>query len=210
MQAFEVARENMEQLLSLQSVEEMAEYGESELYPEITWETVVETFYEPVTSGMWLRGVCSAQYIDSEGFEQEVELTHWLTDLTENQLLDIKSREDAEEQLASQLLATIEEAAEYAGVDVEVIQNWLDNGLLKIDDGSFVRMNLDIFMINNGQPSEEDKNLQVRSEAELLRLMEEQGMLGEQEGEDTQKDMGDEQLRDTDESNAGEFKRNRR
>ena len=210
MQAFEVARENMEKLLSLQSVEEMVEYGESALYPEITWETVVETFYEPVTSGMWLRGVCSAQYIDSEGFEQEVELTHWLTDLTENQLLDIKSREDAEDLLASQLLATIEEAADYAGVDIEVIQNWLDNGLLKTDEGSFVRMNLDIFMINNGQPSEEDKNLQVRSEAELLRFMEEQGMLDEEEGIDAQTDMTDEQLREVDESNVGEFMRNRR
>ena len=208
--AFEVARENMEKLLSLQSVEEMAEYGESDLYPEITWETVVEAFYEPITSGMWLRGVCSAKYIDSEGFEQEVELTHWLTDLTEDQLLDIKSRENAEEQLASQLLATIEEAAEYAGVDIEVIQDWLDNGLLKIDDGSFVRMNLDIFMINNGQPSEEDKQQQVESEAELLRLMEEQGLLEGQEGIDTQTDMNDEQLREMDESDAREFMRNRR
>ena len=210
MQAFEVARENMEKLLCLQSVQEMVEYGESDLYPEITWETVVETFYEPITSGMWLKGVCSARYIDSKGLEQQVELTHWLTDLTKNQLEDIMSREDAEEQLASQLLATIEEAAEYAGVDVEVIQDWLDNGLLKIDDGSFVRMNLDIFMVNNGQPSEEDKQQQVESEAELLRLMEEQGLLGEQEGIDTQTDMSDEQLRETDESDAREFMRNRR
>jgi len=210
MQAFEVARENMEKLLSLQSVEEMAEFGESDLYPQITWETVVETFYEPITSGMWLRGVCSAQYIDSEGFEQEVELTHWLTDLTENQLLDIKSREDAEDQLATQLLASIEEAAEYAGVDIEVIQGWLDNGLLKTDEGSFVRMNLDIFMINNGQPSEEDKNLQVRSEAELLRLMEEQGMLGGEDEIDPQADMSDGQLRETDESDVGGYMRNRR
>jgi prepilin-type N-terminal cleavage/methylation domain-containing protein len=178
MHAFEVARENMERLLSLPSVVENIEYGESEIYPEITWETVVETFYEPINSRMWLRGVCSAQYIDSNGQEQTVELTHWLSDLSKNQLLDVMSREDEEGQLAAQLIATIEEAAEYAGVDVQTIEDWLENGLLKTDNGSFVRMNLDIYQINNGQPSEEDKKQQVQSEAELTRLLEEQGRLG--------------------------------
>lgn len=178
MQAFEVARENMEKLLALQSVEEMVEYGDSDIYPEITWNTVVETFYEPITSRMWLRGVCSTQYIDSDGQEQTVELTHWLTDLTKNQLLDVMSREDEEGQLADQLIATIEEAADYADVDVETIEGWLENGLLKTGEGSFVRMNLDIYQINNGQPSAEDKKLQVQSEAELIKLMEEQGRLG--------------------------------
>jgi len=54
MQAFEVARENMEKLLASTLVQEKIEYGESDKYPEITWHTVVETFYEPITARMWL------------------------------------------------------------------------------------------------------------------------------------------------------------
>ena len=44
MRAFEVARENMEQLLASASVKESIEYGQSEKYPDIGWQTVVETF----------------------------------------------------------------------------------------------------------------------------------------------------------------------
>ncbi len=175
MQAFEVARENMEKLLALPLVQETVEYGESDKYPEITWQTVVETFYEPITARMWVRGVCSAEYIDMEGQEQTVELTHWLTGLTKGQLLDIMTREDEEGQLAAQLIATIEEAAEYAGVDVQTIERWLENGMLTTDDGSFVRMNLDIYQLSGGNPSPEDKSLQVKSEAELIKLTSEQG-----------------------------------
>jgi prepilin-type N-terminal cleavage/methylation domain-containing protein len=211
MQAFEVARENMERLLALQSVEETVEYGDSDIYPEITWQTVVETFYEPINSRMWLRGVCSAQYIDSEGQEQTVELTHWLTDLTKNQLLDVMTREDEEGQLASQLIATIEEAADYAGVDVQTIEDWLENGLLKIGDGSFVGMNLDIYQINNGQPSAEDKKLQVKSEAELIKLMEQQGMLdGGQDEIDPRTGLPYEELKDMDISEVWDLMKNRR
>ena len=211
MQAFEVARENMEKLLALPTIEEKVEYGDSERYPDISWQTVVETFYEPITSRMWLRGVCSSQYIDSEGQEQTVELTHWLTDLTKNQLLDIMSREDEEGQLTDQLIATIEEAAEYAGVDVETIENWLENGLLKTGNGSFVRMNLDIYQINNGQPSAEDKKLQVQSEAELIKKMEEQGRLGGgQDDIDPKTGLTYEQLDEMDITEVWELMRNRR
>jgi prepilin-type N-terminal cleavage/methylation domain-containing protein len=210
MQAFEVARENMEKLLASQSVEEMAEYGESDKYPEVVWQTTVETFYEPITSRMWLRGVCSAQYIDSQGLEQTVELTHWLTDLTKNQLLDIMSREDTEGVLAEQLIATIEEAADYAGVEVEVIEDWLENGLKKTDDGSFVRMNLDIYMMNNGRPGDEDKELQVESKAELIKLVEEQGKAGGQDDIDPNTGLTYDELNNMDISEVWELMKDKR
>jgi hypothetical protein len=41
MHAFEIARENMEKLLAAGSVKETAEYGTSDEYPEIKWQTVV-------------------------------------------------------------------------------------------------------------------------------------------------------------------------
>jgi len=178
MQAFEVARENMEKLLASTSLEENVEYGESNKYPEISWTTVVETFYEPITSRMWVRGICSAEYRDTEGQEQTVELTHWLTGLTKEQLLEVSTREDEEGRLADQLIGTIEEAAEYAGVDVQIVERWLKNGMLTTEDGSFVRMNLDIYIRNKGNPNPEDKRQQVQSEAELIKLRGRQGKPG--------------------------------
>lgn len=177
-QAFEVARENMEKLLASTSLEENVEYGESNKYPEISWTTVVETFYEPISSRMWVRGICSAEYSDTEGQEQTVELTHWLTGLTKEQLLEVTTREGEEGQLAAQLIGTIEGAAEYAGVDVQIIERWLDNGMLTTKDGSFVGMNLDIYMSSGGNPSPEDKELQVQSEAELIKLRGREGKPG--------------------------------
>ncbi|MHC4354725.1 MAG: prepilin-type N-terminal cleavage/methylation domain-containing protein [Planctomycetota bacterium] len=168
MQAFEVARENMEKLLASEQLEETADFGESELYPAIEWETSVETFYEPVTARMWVQGVCVARYADAEDQEQTVELTHWLTDVTKEQLLQIVNEQDGdEEQWAEQLIETIEDAALYAGVGVETIEQWIDNGMLITDDGSFVKGNLDIYMAGNGDPSPEDRQRQVSSQAEL-------------------------------------------
>jgi len=169
MRAFEIARENMEKLLASDTIQEGIDYGESEKYPEITWETAIETFYEPVTSRMWIRGVCSANYNDMQGQEQTVELTHWLTDLSKEQLLKIMERdkEEGAEDLTGQLFESLEEAAEYAGVDIETIQKWLDNGMLTTEDGSFIKDNLDLYMRTNGEPSEEEKNGQIKSESEL-------------------------------------------
>ena len=176
MQALEVARENMEALLSADSVKETIEYGESDKYPEIEWQTVVETFYEPITVRMWIRGVCSAEYTDTAGELQTVELTHWLTDLTKEQLLQIMKEEEKEkEQFADELIETLEEAAEYAGVEPETIEQWLENGMLTTEDGSFVKQNLDIYRQNDGNPSPEDRQLQAKSIAGLREPTTKQG-----------------------------------
>ncbi len=183
MQAFEVARENMEKLLASTSLNENVEYGESNKYHEISWTTVVETFYEPISSRMWVRGICSAEYTDTEGQEQNVELTHWLAGLTKEQLLEVSTREGEEGQLTAQLIGTIEGAAEYADVDVQTIERWLDNGMLTTKDGSFVGLNLDIYLRSGGNPSPEDKKLQVQSEAELIKLKSRQSKPGGPEGD---------------------------
>jgi prepilin-type N-terminal cleavage/methylation domain-containing protein len=168
MKAFEIARENMERLLASASIKESVEYGISENYPDIGWQTVVETFYEPLTARMWIRGVCSAQYNDPNGQEQTVELTNWLTDLTKEQLLQITKRDEDElEDLAAELIETLEDAADYAGVEVDTIEQWLQNGLLTTEDGSFIKSNLDLYMLTNGEPSAEEKNQQAKSIADL-------------------------------------------
>ncbi|MEA3227326.1 MAG: hypothetical protein U9Q07_15355 [Planctomycetota bacterium] len=188
MHAFEVARENMEKLLASDSLKETVDYGDSELYPGVKWETVVETFYEPITARMWIQGVCLARFEDVEGQEQTVELTHWLTDVTKDQLLKMMNEQDGDqEQLAAQLIEAIEDAALYAGVDVETVEQWIDNGMLITEDGSFVKGNLDIYMLSNGNPSLEDQERQVSSQAELVAQQEKMDDIrdmGRQEGLD--------------------------
>lgn len=170
MQAFEVARTNMEELLTLDSVTESVEYGNSDRYPDIEWQTVVETFYEPLTSRMWIQAICSAEYIDSEGEVQTVELTHWLTDVTKTQLLKILAQQqDAIEQLAGQVIETLEEAAEYAGVDERTLQQWIDNGMLTTEDGFFPKGQLELYMNSNGMPTPEDRIQQAKADVEILK-----------------------------------------
>jgi len=109
MQAFDVARENMEMLLSLDSVEEVVEYGYSEKYPEIQWQTTVESFSapspdfsKPSTLG-WVRAICSAEYVDTDGEQQKVEMVHWLTSLTQKQMAEIAEEKQLEEEMLSQM-----------------------------------------------------------------------------------------------------------
>jgi type II secretory pathway pseudopilin PulG len=155
MQAFEVARKNMEELLTSDSVEESVEYGNSEMYPDIQWETVVETFYVPLDAKMWIQAICSAEYIDSEGQVQTVELTHWLTDVSKAELLKILAQQ--EEELAAQAIETLEEAAEYAGVDEQTIQQWVENGMLLTEDGQYLMNQLDLYRDTDGNPTIEDR-----------------------------------------------------
>ena len=103
MEAFRVTRENMEKLLASNSVSEMVEYGSSNRYPEIQWQTVVESFYEPITKRMWVRAICSAEYGDMNDEVQTVELTHWLTNLTKSQLIQIAEEKRKEEELLAEL-----------------------------------------------------------------------------------------------------------
>jgi len=167
------------------------ENGESDKYPEIRWQTAVETFYEPITARMWIRAVCSAEYNDTAGELQTVELTNWLTDLTKEQLLQImKTKVQAMEDLTGELIETIEGAAEYAGVGAEIIKQWIENGMLTTEEGFFVKKNLDIYKQSDGNPSPEDKQRQVKSLTDLTEPTTKQDEPGKQKaaGEQSSQD----------------------
>ncbi len=169
MRAFEVARENMEALMSKDSIKETVEYGSSDKYPGIEWQTVVGTFYEPLTSRMWIQAVCSAEYTDTDGEVQTVELTSWLTNVSEadvRKILEEQQKED--ELLAEQIIETEEEAADYAGVDEQTIQQWVENGMLKTKDGYYIKNQLDLYRDNDGNPSIEDREWQAQADAYLI------------------------------------------
>ena len=102
-QAFELARSNMEMLLSESKLPDIYEYGESETNPDIQWETTVEPFYEPVKNRMWIRAVCSVFFVDSKGQDQDVELEHWITNLTAAQIKQILAQQQVEEEYMSLL-----------------------------------------------------------------------------------------------------------
>jgi len=154
LRALEVARENLEALLTEQKVAEMTEYGTSEKYPAIEWETTVEAFYTPIRGQDWLRAICRAEYEGIDGTTQAVELEHWLTPITDAQM---QALDAMNESGTGQVFHTIEEAAQYASVDVETITQWMDNGLIQADNGDFIQKNLDIFIESDGNPSPEEK-----------------------------------------------------
>jgi len=163
MEAFVLAREILEKILVRDSVDETVEYGTSERYADIAWQTVIEGFPEPMTGQMWVRDVCSAQYVDSKGETQRIELTHWITQLTSQQAGRLVGQQDLEKLEAEQVLKTDEEAATYAKVDVDTIAQWLETGLVKTDEDMFLRYNLDVFVQAQGSPTPEQKAQQVES-----------------------------------------------
>jgi hypothetical protein len=168
MRAFEIARENMEKLLGLDSVQETTEYGTSEKFPDIRWQTTVESFYEPATSQMWVRAVCSAEYTDTSGEPQNVELTNWLTKLSNTQMNQLTQKSELQkQQIAKHIIATEELAAEFAGVDVETIRQWVKNGMPMTEAGEYLKPWLDLYLRTDGNPTEEDKQSTLTEYPEL-------------------------------------------
>jgi hypothetical protein len=157
MRAFEIARDNMETLLGSDSVEEKTEYGISEQFPDIRWQTTVESFYEPITSSMWVRGVCSAEYTDWAGTTQSVELTNWLTKLNNAQMKQLADKAALQKKvLAKHIIATDELAAEFAGVEIKTIQKWVKNGMPMTADREYLKPWLDLYLQTNGNPTDQD------------------------------------------------------
>lgn len=175
MEAFKLARENMETLLTANAVTETVEYGMSEDYPGIAWRTVVETFADPMTGQMWARAVCSADYTDSTGETQTIELVQWLSQLSDQQASQLAQTEgqDIGALAAEQLLEYVEDAAQYARVEAPTVEQWLDNGLLTTAEGAFIKYNLDIFVRAEGNPSDAEKARQVATIEELATVLRE-------------------------------------
>ncbi|MHC4754714.1 MAG: hypothetical protein ACYTBP_06175 [Planctomycetota bacterium] len=155
MRAFDIARENMEQLLVLNKVSGTVDYGISDEYPEIQWQTTVETFYEPGGTRMWVRAICLAEYIDTDEEVQTVELTHWLTNLSKGDMLNILNEQ--EKELAEYLIESMDDAAKYAGVDTKTITAWVGAGMPKTGNGKFIKAWLDLYKDTNGNPTPQQK-----------------------------------------------------
>lgn len=101
--AFELARENLETLLTSVKVKDRLEYGFDELNPGVQWQLAVEPFYEPISNRMWIRAVSSAEYTDSKGEVRTVELQHWITGLTADQIKQIQAQQKLEEEFLKNL-----------------------------------------------------------------------------------------------------------
>jgi len=198
MQAFGVARENMEKLLASSSVKETSDYGTSEMYPQITWQTTVESFYEPLTTRLWIQAICSAEYFDSTGEQRKVELTNWITDLSRQQIIEMLKNKEQKTKLlleADQILQTAREAAAFVGVDQGTIQEWINIGMPITEEGYFIKAYLDLYKRTSGDPTIDDK-LQVEEYLkELTQPLEE---AAEDETSDEETDNAD-----TDEKKAG-------
>ena len=105
---------------------------------------------------MWLQAVCSAEYTDTQGEIQRIELTHWLTDLTKEQMLEMLELQFGD-LAAEDIIETIEEAADYAGVTEETIDLWLENGMLVTDEEYYIKNELDLYKKTGGKPTDKDR-----------------------------------------------------
>jgi len=65
------------------------------------------------------------------------------------------------------VLVTAEDAARYARINVETLEQWVESGLITTEDGGFIKYNLDLFVKAQGDPTAEDKAKQVESIQEL-------------------------------------------
>lgn len=132
--AFELARENLEFLLTGLKAREGMEYGFDEVNPEVQWQIAVEPFYEPISNRMWIRAVSSAEYLDTQGERQTVELEHWLTGLTPQQVKMIEAQRKAEEEFLDSLYGEDESQRqeltrvflEQQGLDVDAYEQFLN------------------------------------------------------------------------------------
>gem|GEM_PF-5744915 len=107
--AFDLARDNMEKLLGATALSESIEYGDSNDVEGLTWETRVETFYEPHTVRMWIKAVCLASWYDTKGELQTIEFTQWLTDLSQQDIANILRRQQAQQEaLDEQMLEEVQ------------------------------------------------------------------------------------------------------
>ncbi|MGA2094394.1 MAG: prepilin-type N-terminal cleavage/methylation domain-containing protein [Sedimentisphaerales bacterium] len=167
MRAFETARDNMEKLLGASSVEESTEYGISEQFPDIRWQTTVETFYQPVNSKTWARAVASADYTDSAGETKTISLTNWLTELTDEQVKQVSDRKSLMEKLLEKhLIDGNDLAAQYVGVTVDTVRTWVKNGMPTFE-GAYIKPWLDLYLQTNGQPTDQDIQRLVAKYPEL-------------------------------------------
>jgi prepilin-type N-terminal cleavage/methylation domain-containing protein len=122
-QAFETARENMENLLCLLAVSDTSDFGTHPLYPDIEWETTIEPFTEPTTNKMWIQAVCKASFPDSAGEIQTVTLTHWLTGLSDKQAQQILDQQKREGKYMDLLNANNETVKEQTAIREYLRQN---------------------------------------------------------------------------------------
>jgi len=162
-QAFEIARENLESLLTVTAISDQADSGRSERYPDIRWELTVEPFYEPISNKMWIRAVSAAYYCDKANQEQAVRLEHWLTGLSAQQIKQILQQQALEEKILEELYGPQEDPTEemtkvcleQAGLDAAAYENFIQQQRRE-------KIN---YLIQNGLGKEYDQWLQTLEEA---------------------------------------------
>jgi hypothetical protein len=59
--------------------------------------------------------------------------------------------------LAKHIIETEEFAAEYAGVNVQTLRQWVRNGMPMTADGGYLKPWLDLYLRTNGNPTDEDR-----------------------------------------------------
>ncbi len=98
-EAFEIARDNLEQILASDNVTEVSDSGTSDINPEIEWETSIKADQASSTDAtIWVKAKSSASYTDSKGELQTVEFEQWITSLNKTQAKQIQKLRNLQAQ----------------------------------------------------------------------------------------------------------------
>ncbi len=103
LEAIEVARENIEFLISQSMLKESVETGISEVYPGIEWVMSVEVVQFPMTNKLWMKAVSSANFYNSNNELEEIKFERWLAPLTAQQEKLIMNDRQREQDYLSEL-----------------------------------------------------------------------------------------------------------
>ena len=120
LRAIDAARENIELILSNETLPEFSESGISELYPDIEWTRGVEVATFPASGKFWLRAFSSANFYNTDGELEEIEFENWLTPLSPQQeRLVREDRQKEQEYLYELQEAELQEQAEEQALEQE-------------------------------------------------------------------------------------------
>jgi hypothetical protein len=71
------------------------------------------------------------------------------------------------QQIAKHIITTEDLAAEFAGVTVETIKQWVKNGMPMTEAGEYLKPWLDLYLRTDGNPTEEDRQSTLTEYPEL-------------------------------------------
>ncbi|MGE4285836.1 MAG: prepilin-type N-terminal cleavage/methylation domain-containing protein [Phycisphaerae bacterium] len=137
--AVDLARENMEYILSKNDAYEFYDSGVDEFNPDLNWEIGFEVATYPNTSDMWVRAFSTSGYYRTDGEYKTIEFESWIVRLSDEQQQQYKEQATAEQQM----LDDVADAVSEAQAEKDTAEEETDTGSVEPADNSELQELLD-------------------------------------------------------------------